>query len=949
MADIAKLTFALETTGADRVKREVQDGANAFSKFQASIISTNQAIGLLRTGADLAFGAIRTGFDVINAVTQAGGAQANAISQLEQALRNAGQLTGAYSSELQALASAQQAVTTTGDEVLIGYQAQLVAAGVQRDEMQRTIEAAQDLAFRVGDVGTAVGLLEKAYLGNTTMLSRYGFEVDSTATRSEKFEQVLEQIERRMGGQARAAAETYTGRLTQLSNATGDVTEELGLMIVQSNAVNGTLGVLVDTMSDAAGGLADFRRESDAIEPVLQTVITTLADASLGVVHFGQSWIASTRVLSEHKAALGALLSIVPGGRAFAAALPDPATLDKSAAALGDFATSWEKTVDRIHQRVDFTNEVRSVTDLGAAFRREVSEIEQAQAALKTAGQSTPTLTRSPLVDADGWITPGIDAAKAQDAAMQAAADRTAELTNAVRDNRFEASLLFHEYERRGQDIPADILAIAKAHGIATGAVAGMRPHVEELSRAQTDAATAAEDARAALMDQAAQLTQSLDPFAKYMAEVSHIKELQPFISPEIERRALAEVRGAYEEATDTMKGLRDEAAGIFEATRTPFERLVTQLEKVRDLSSQGLLDPDTTARAVAQARDGFESINSSASDALGNVSELTRTFGQGVGDAFVDMSHTGKFAVKDMLRGIADDLIRFGAGKFITQPLIGGLDSLFDSFGNQGKPRADDAVAQVFGNRRGGLDYPELGTRLAGRGFSDTEIDGLQQTLGTLNVTATEFQGGMRSAVDSTESGFDRMIAGVGSNFGTMIGGIGTAFAGIVGAIFGGGGGGFSVEGLFKAIAVGAIQGGLSSFGAGALAAPIGNVINGQPGPVAPAFNPFPVTGPQPGPVAPAVDPFPSAYFSRQAPAVDPMPWAHGAQYSRQAPDQSQEARGPTHVTNINLPVTIPVTSLDPTQAAAVIMKNMPMIKSEITREMDRGGAMSRAVGRKS
>jgi len=56
-------------------------------------------------------------------------------------------------------------------------------------------------------------------------------------------------------------------------------------------------------------------------------------------------------------------------------------------------------------------------------------------------------------------------------------------------------------------------------------------------------------------------------------------------------------------QATDAMADMERRAASIFDATRTPAERLAMKLNEIKELSATGFLDPETAARAINQLR----------------------------------------------------------------------------------------------------------------------------------------------------------------------------------------------------------------------------------------------------------------------------------------------------------------------------------------------------------
>jgi len=93
-------------------------------------------------------------------------------------------------------------------------------------------EITEELATAVTDLATAKGMdlkaafevVSKSIGTNTNALSKYGVEIDSSASKSEKMQAVIDQLNSRFGGQAQAAADSTNIMIKQF----GKVTEEFG-------------------------------------------------------------------------------------------------------------------------------------------------------------------------------------------------------------------------------------------------------------------------------------------------------------------------------------------------------------------------------------------------------------------------------------------------------------------------------------------------------------------------------------------------------------------------------------------------------------------------------------------------------------------------------------------------------------------------------------------------
>lgn len=152
-----------------------------------------------------------------------------AIKKLDQALRNQGDASKKTREDLAAYAGELQKITTFGDETIIAGQALLTSFGLQGQALKDATKASLDFAVGLGiDLKSAMLLVGKAAAGDTATLSRYGIKIKEGLKESEKFAAVLKELNSRFGGAAQAQAETFSGRIAQLSNRFGDLQEKIG-------------------------------------------------------------------------------------------------------------------------------------------------------------------------------------------------------------------------------------------------------------------------------------------------------------------------------------------------------------------------------------------------------------------------------------------------------------------------------------------------------------------------------------------------------------------------------------------------------------------------------------------------------------------------------------------------------------------------------------------------
>lgn len=122
------------------------------------------------------------------------------------------------------------------------------------------------------DLTTATDVLQLAYMGNAKALKSYGINVKDLANKQE----IQGIIQEKVGGQAKAFAETYAGKLAILNVELANIQEEIGMFIVQG------LSPLVDWFSKLANSDTVYNAIYK-IAGVLQAVKDIVADGKLGM------------------------------------------------------------------------------------------------------------------------------------------------------------------------------------------------------------------------------------------------------------------------------------------------------------------------------------------------------------------------------------------------------------------------------------------------------------------------------------------------------------------------------------------------------------------------------------------------------------------------------------------------------------------------------------------
>ncbi|MFA6451735.1 MAG: hypothetical protein WCX65_19845 [bacterium] len=253
------------------------DFQKGVKEAQRDIGKLSTAIGVFAIGA----AASLTAFAVksINAFSE----QEDAINNMDAALSAAGDNVNKYSSKFQKFASEMQSKTIFGDEQVLGVMAYGKAMGIAADQIEDAGRAAIGLAAKYNiDLQTAIGLIARANLGNTTMLKRYGVVLDESMTKEQKFAALLK-IGGDSFGLAEAKTKTYSGALAQLKNNFGEIEEAIGKMISESLSLTSKIGVL----SNIALKTAEYLGKLD---DTTKSVIVKITALAAGVITLASSY-----------------------------------------------------------------------------------------------------------------------------------------------------------------------------------------------------------------------------------------------------------------------------------------------------------------------------------------------------------------------------------------------------------------------------------------------------------------------------------------------------------------------------------------------------------------------------------------------------------------------------------------------------------------------------------
>jgi hypothetical protein len=145
----------------------------------------------------------------------------------------------------------------------------------------------------------------------------------------------------------------------------------------------------------------------------------------------------------------------------------------------------------------------------------------------------------------------------------------------------------------------------------------------------------------------------------------------------------------AAQDALKAQQALITEGQRVYDATRSPAEKLAAEYERLNKLLDAGAISWDTYARAVMNAQDSMMPLAEEAKKAEEEVRALEQTASsmdivitnafQSAGDAVADFATGGKVSFGDMINAMIKDLIRLETQMALTSAwkAVGGASGI--------------------------------------------------------------------------------------------------------------------------------------------------------------------------------------------------------------------------------------------------------------------------------
>lgn len=228
MADRVGETYVnlgLRKSDFDAGLKRAQGG---LKDFQRETLSVGRAIQA-GFGAIVGSGVLLGMKSVLDAAAEADKAE----RMLASAMREKGGYTEAAMRHNLEYAKSLQALTTYDDEQIMSAQRIFTNYRVEGELLDKLTKATLDFAAAKGvDLESAANLVAKSVGSSTNALSRYGITVEGAAGSTDRLQSAVDGIAERFGGTALAAAQTYEGKVKQLSNSFGEMKESMGSLLM---------------------------------------------------------------------------------------------------------------------------------------------------------------------------------------------------------------------------------------------------------------------------------------------------------------------------------------------------------------------------------------------------------------------------------------------------------------------------------------------------------------------------------------------------------------------------------------------------------------------------------------------------------------------------------------------------------------------------------------------
>lgn len=593
--------------------------------------------------------------------------QAKAEAKVQRALKTTNQVVGYNFKQLSDYASELQGKTLFGDETILNKStARLLAfTNIAGENFKRTQALALDLSTALEmDLGSASLQLGKALSDPVTKLSslsRAGItftkeqtevikKLAETGKMAEAQGKILDELEKKFGGQAAAAARVGLGPIQQLKNAWGDFLEQIGAAIMPfATKVSRALMVVVTMLQ--------------SMSPEMKRAIVVVAGlaAAIGLLSLG----------------IGGVIKVIPLLAAGFTALLSPVGLIMAAivalgAAFAYARIQKQKMIDEIVE-TESLDELQRKLEANLAKQKEIAEQTTKWRIVPNMGGRIAGFTFQKIPD-ESKIAP----LRKEYELLTAAIKKKEETEREAAEAQAEADKIA---EQARQQTEALMQSITKANGQAeqsTGLIGNLQAQIEALEKRKLLPDATVEDIAAANAE-IKRLQKELEHLRNITPEQLDRKSLAPIISsdtriklPEwkielpdlkpIASRMQQQMKALHESVREGIYGWADDGSAFLQQNLMQTEELVAGYTEALTAKGWKFSEALThVSQTIAQVIQGFEnSVNQFLAEGIAATAEA---LGQMIaGDLGFDgllKAILKQFA--NFLKQIGTQLIEFG------------------------------------------------------------------------------------------------------------------------------------------------------------------------------------------------------------------------------------------------------------------------------------------------
>jgi plasmid maintenance system antidote protein VapI len=271
--DVKSATQAIAKAGQEAGEKAASKLTKAFKKdissnikgITASVAKATAAVGALG-------GAIGTALGVKG--VQAANVQEDAINRLNTALQLSGDFSAQASQDFQAFAADLQQVTRFGDEVTLNQLALAKSFGATNEQAKEIVKTAADLSASFGiDLESATRNVAKTLGGFAGELGEVIPELKNLDQAQLQAGAGIDILAKRFAGAAGRDVQTFSGSIDQLSNAFGDLLEEVGFMITKNPQFIALVNSTTKVITNAGAALKEFAGQTNLFDAFTTTFI----------------------------------------------------------------------------------------------------------------------------------------------------------------------------------------------------------------------------------------------------------------------------------------------------------------------------------------------------------------------------------------------------------------------------------------------------------------------------------------------------------------------------------------------------------------------------------------------------------------------------------------------------------------------------------------------------